>query len=339
MVLGASFPYQVTLQCDAPESCQFVLRGGIYAPDAVLLDSALEEALEEATAEGADEMFAAVLANHPELQGEIYTLGWQLAVLEDRFPGAQSCVCRFAAVVENTNSACAEHGAAHSFQLNLTPRTTPGIEGCSEVSRTPGQLLDRYEITGSTTLRVSPLCWNITFSTETEVQILGPVWEGSEELPTAELATCSADCVGGLTYRASYSAEMLVNGDHSGQLATDDVVLEVAGLTQASVFPWEAKTLSSGVVDTESGGTTWSNSAALGAEATVHSVGVVDLSEGTEGFGVVASGYSMEASAQSTCTGPLDAEISASGAAVPQPSTASLVGGHEINILIGRVDG
>jgi hypothetical protein len=340
MVLGVSFPYQVALECEDPESCVFVLHGGIDSPDAALVDSALADALEEAASVEGHEILAAVLVSHPELRGEVYTLGWQLAVLEGRFPTQQECTCRFAAVVKHSNSECSEYGAAHSFQVNLSSRTVARIEGCTERRGILPRLLDYYEIFGSSTLRVVPLCWNTIFSGTTEVPILGPIWQGSEELPTAELAPCEMDCVGALTYEASYSADLSVeSASYIGQLTTENVAFDVGGLSLASLFPWEAKTLTVGAPYIENLGNSWSNSVALGEEATVVSVGVIDLGQGAEGHGSISTGYSITAMAQSICTGPLDATISAIGVQLPLSGLALRPPADEINILIGRVDG
>lgn len=360
--LAESYPLQVRLACESQTMCEFEIRGGISAPHMILLDSEMVVALEEAEAAGASDLLDQVAQNHPDMWGDVYSMGWQLRILEGLSgvgdPESQiDCACHWMLQVDDFNldvGADLDHsesntcGGSHSVDYRRkggnTPSTLAGVGGTSSMTADIG-------------------CWKASGEESASVEIQPGLFI---DVPGVMVAHCGIECGGSVTYTGLYDVDMTTITKTEGDsvsifdavtfsVDTQQVFLDFFGLdSYGGVDLMDNKARSGSWVGAPGStaemlsGTLIRLNYSAETEVTIPSQGNNQGSglnlqcwDSTASQEPCAEGknrgiYEIQVSAQSGCTsGPLNNDAFSTFRVTP----TSNGGGDDINLLVGKCDG
>lgn len=361
-LLTEPYPVLFGLQCEAPDLCRFTVRGGVSAPEMIVLRPAMADALEEAEAAGAEDLLRFVGEQQPQLWGDIYSLAWQLGARRndstdfgdyreaagapgDSAPG--DCSCHWTLQVADQPLSVQESqglgsaseptcGAAHGMTYqrlgSLTESTTAVVSGHSSVTPDVG-------------------CWKVTDGDPQNISISG----GTEiSIRVLALAPCQVDCQGSVVFNGTYTTHMTTSTRTAGDAVfiQDGFVFHVGSAQVA----WNLFGLSSqGGRDLQSTQSqTASAFAGLGTTAEISSGSSIRLDYDPQGLptggglnllcagmsgaapcaeGITQGTYEIYLQGQSSCTSSLLFEASATTQAAP---SADGISGDDITILVGK---
>lgn len=341
VAVAASYPLQVGLQCDSPETCEYELRGGISAPQMIVLSSQMTEALAEAEAAGVTDLLAWVAQTHPELYGDIFGMQWQMRSLGGTQDDTTGCSCFWTLQAEKeTLDGEGTCGGSHEIEYRRSGELSPLLE---EI------------VSGRSTLTPDVGCWQVA-QTESNVIMIG----GSEvPFEGTGIQSCAMECGGSAVFTGEYEVDLA---------AATNTSLDRASILDGVNFSLDGTTVFNGLFGLQSdGGTdridhvikTGSLYSVPGAIADMVSGAIVKLEYeptdppagnpggtvspqlcGTSSQVACAKGRSkgvhrIFVQAQSTCTGQLLYDAYSTFGA----STSSKVGGDEIQIVVGKCDG
>ncbi len=343
VALAASYPLQVGLQCDGPESCEFNLRGGISAPEMIVLSRQMADALAQAEAAGATDPLGWAAQTYPELYGDIYGLQWQIRSLGGTVDEATGCSCFWTLRTEKEDFPDSEGtcGGTHDIEYRRTGILSPLLE---------------VTASGRSSLTPNVGCWQVA---QTESNVI--VVSGSEiPFEGTGIESCAMECGGSAVFTGEYEVDLAaaattkkdrasildavnftvdgapVFGALTGLQSNDGIDRIDHAVTFGTLFSAPGAT-----ADMVSGATVRLEYESSAAPSSTPNGAVAILPCGNASPPVAcAMGRSkgvhrIFVEAQSTCTGQLlyDAYSTFSS------STSDKVGGDDIRILVGKCDG
>lgn len=351
-----NFPLQVGLACSSPSTCEFALYNGISAPHMLFLTPSMAAALAEAKAAAAPDPLVHVAQNHPDLWGDIYAMGWQLATMDGDTNAESSADCQCLWTLEadhlsldfdqdpdvddtKDNSCGGTHSKSYRRLGQNTPQTTSGLGGSSKL--TPA---------------IS--CWVTSPGESQPIEVLPGQFI---EVPGVEVANCGSECPGDVAFSASYSLDMatITNTLGDGASIFDAVAFSVGN---HQVFSDIFGLQSHGGTDRKGSATkngSWPGTDGETAELTSGTLIRLDYAlltlpgngnsspqlqcrdaQSTQdpcAEGITEGSYRIDLNASSQCTtGPLNNRAFATF--VPQPLVEGTVT-DDINLLVGKCDG
>lgn len=346
-------PYamQARLECDDATQCRFQMDGGVSAPGMLKVSSNMADALAEAEAAGASDLLAHVATHHPGLIGDVYTMAWQMAVLQETTEPVEGCYCHWTVVVVEEDSHCDNKcGASHSLYVSR------GGNDHAEVQE---------DIDGTSSMTLDLDCWAMGEASLHSVSLD----DGSSlDVPGWTAAPCQVECGGLVTYTGKYTLglDTTTGSTQDASIVLDTVAFQVGSNQLFShQFPLAS---GGGLDDDDSSFVAQSTPAAPGTTAEMTSS--VDISVfftqgppppftlptapsaaaampkwGTIGQDPPVSGaasgfshstYRIEAAVQSVCTGSQSYLASTTSQADGNKSGGV---GDDISILVGKCDG
>lgn len=358
-LVGTSYPLQFGLHCEDAETCRFKVRGGVSAPEMIVISPAMALALAEAETAGVEDVLAYVGESYPQLWGDVYSMAWQVEAMGSEPPlggkaqspgdgGDSGCTCLW-------NLQVVDDPISIQETSNLGANEEPECGASRGITyRRVGSATALTELTVTGSSRVTPTvgCWRVT--------TLEPVSIGAGEsehtVRMVALAPCASACSGSVVFSGTYTTALTTSTRTAGDKVS---VLDGFNFWVDSMqVTWDLFSLSTqGTVDDQTGHT--GGGAAIGllgstAEMNAGTTVVLEYDPtgvaGTSSLnlacnnslvgGPCAEGtsdaiYNIHLQGQSNCTGSLLYEASATVA--PQAS-ADGINGDDISILVGKCD-
>ncbi len=329
------YPFALELRCKTPTTCRVGIRGGISAADSLLVSREISEALDGMEKAGVENLLEAVLTEAPQLSGDVYNLAWQHRYLAGRYSSQQQgCECFWETVAVHLNDFCeGDCGAAHAFILNVDSSISFGGGATHAAAETPEEPEIRtFTIPGSSELTVDIRCGLQTGSSMRSLEVRNGGWSTTIELEIPTLSPCPGACISSIQHQVTYDAAQGANSVSGVGTVHDEAIYQLDGVTLFDV-DWILSTPVGGGAVASVYSTSASGAAVSGSTSHLSTSGTIDL-QATSGAatGWIESGFTMQATAVSNCTGPGLLEVSTAAMA-----TASE--GEELTIIIGDCHG